>query len=80
MALCEEKNATSWLGVALAALDKKLRENTQFELMNIQDELGITFVAYSPLGRGFLTGKIRSPERSTRGVRASPAQANMPHR
>jgi len=28
----------------LAALDKKLRERTQFELMNIQDELGITFV------------------------------------
>jgi putrescine transport system ATP-binding protein len=28
----------------LAALDKKLREHTQFELMNIQDELGITFI------------------------------------
>ena len=28
----------------LAALDKKLREHTQFELMNIQDQLGITFV------------------------------------
>jgi putrescine transport system ATP-binding protein len=28
----------------LAALDKKLREHTQFELMNIQDTLGITFV------------------------------------
>ncbi len=28
----------------LAALDKKLREQTQFELMNIQDTLGITFV------------------------------------
>jgi putrescine transport system ATP-binding protein len=28
----------------LAALDKKLREKTQFELMNIQDKLGITFV------------------------------------
>lgn len=28
----------------LAALDKKLREYTQFELMNIQDELGITFI------------------------------------
>ena len=25
-------------------------------------ELGIGFVAYSPLGRGFLTGQIRSPE------------------
>ena len=28
----------------LAALDKKLREQTQFELMNIQDQLGVTFV------------------------------------
>jgi putrescine transport system ATP-binding protein len=28
----------------LAALDKKLREQTQFELMNLQDLLGITFV------------------------------------
>ena len=28
----------------LGALDKKLREETQFELMNIQDELGVTFV------------------------------------
>ncbi len=28
----------------LAALDKKLREHTQFELMALQDELGITFV------------------------------------
>ena len=28
----------------LAALDKSLRERTQFELMNIQDQLGITFV------------------------------------
>jgi len=28
----------------LAALDRKLREHTQFELMNLQDELGITFI------------------------------------
>ena len=28
----------------LAALDKKLREHTQFELMNLQDELGVTFM------------------------------------
>jgi putrescine transport system ATP-binding protein len=28
----------------LAALDKKLREHTQFELMALQDELGITFI------------------------------------
>jgi putrescine transport system ATP-binding protein len=28
----------------LAALDKKLRESTQFELMNIQENLGVTFI------------------------------------
>jgi len=28
----------------LAALDKKLREQTQFELANLQDELGVTFI------------------------------------
>ena len=28
----------------LAALDKKLREKTQFELVNIQEKLGVTFV------------------------------------
>ena len=28
----------------LGALDKKLRESTQFELMNIQEQLGITFI------------------------------------
>jgi len=30
------------------------------ELLDTCAELGITFVAYSPLGRGFLTGSIRS--------------------
>ena len=28
----------------LGALDKKLREETQFELINIQEELGVTFI------------------------------------
>lgn len=32
------------------------------EILPTCRELGITFVAYSPLGRGFLTGKIRSRE------------------
>ncbi len=31
------------------------------ELLGTCKELGITFVAYSPLGRGFLTGAIKSP-------------------
>ena len=30
------------------------------ELLSLCEERGITFVAYSPLGRGFLTGAIRS--------------------
>ena len=32
------------------------------ELLDTCRELGITFVAYSPLGRGFLTGAIRTPD------------------
>jgi aryl-alcohol dehydrogenase-like predicted oxidoreductase len=32
------------------------------ELLGVTEDLGITFVAYSPLGRGFLTGSLRSPE------------------
>lgn len=32
------------------------------ELIPLCRELGITFVAYSPLGRGFLTGAIKSPD------------------
>jgi aryl-alcohol dehydrogenase-like predicted oxidoreductase len=32
------------------------------ELLRTCEELGITFVAYSPLGRGFLTGAISSPD------------------
>jgi aryl-alcohol dehydrogenase-like predicted oxidoreductase len=31
------------------------------ELLPLCAELGITFVAYSPLGRGFLTGRFQSP-------------------
>jgi len=32
------------------------------ELLPLLRELGIRFVPYSPLGHGFLTGEIRSPE------------------
>ncbi len=32
------------------------------EILPTCRELGIAFVAYSPLGRGFLTGQIKSPE------------------
>ncbi|MCB9678236.1 MAG: aldo/keto reductase [Alphaproteobacteria bacterium] len=34
----------------------------ELELLDTCRELGITFVAYSPLGRGFLTGAITSPD------------------
>jgi len=32
------------------------------ELLAVCRQLGIAFVAYSPLGRGFLTGRFRSPD------------------
>ena len=32
------------------------------ELISLCRELGITFVPYSPLGRGFLTGRFKSPD------------------
>ncbi len=32
------------------------------EVLDTCKELGIAFVAYSPLGRGFLTGRFKSPE------------------
>jgi aryl-alcohol dehydrogenase-like predicted oxidoreductase len=32
----------------------------EHELLGLTEELGITFVAYSPLGRGFLTGALKS--------------------
>jgi len=31
-------------------------------ILNTLDELGIGFVAYSPLGRGFISGDIKSPD------------------
>jgi aryl-alcohol dehydrogenase-like predicted oxidoreductase len=34
----------------------------EYEVLPTVRELGIGFVAYSPLGRGFLSGQIRSPE------------------
>src|SRR5262249_34186568 len=34
----------------------------EHELLTLTEQLGITFVAYSPLGRGFLTGSLKSPD------------------
>jgi aryl-alcohol dehydrogenase-like predicted oxidoreductase len=36
--------------------------DVEAELLPLLRELGIGFVAYSPLGRGFLTGQIRSAD------------------
>lgn len=37
-------------------------EDPKIDLLRTCRELGVTLVAYSPLGRGFLTGSIRSPD------------------
>ncbi|GBU11457.1 aldo/keto reductase [Enterobacterales bacterium] len=36
--------------------------DVETEILPVCERLGIAFVAYSPLGRGFLTGAIRSPD------------------
>ena len=50
------------------------------ELLPLLRELGIGFVPYSPLGHGFLSGEIRSPEQLSdddwRKTRASPARTS----
>jgi aryl-alcohol dehydrogenase-like predicted oxidoreductase len=46
----------------------------EHELLATVRELGIGFVAYSPLGRGFLTGQFRKPE----DLPADDARRNMP--
>ena len=37
-------------------------ENPQIGLLKACRELGVATVAYSPLGRGFVTGQIKSPD------------------
>src|SRR4029077_16093875 len=44
------------------------------EILPLCEELGIGFVAYSPLGRGFLTGKVAD----ITALRAGDARRNMP--
>ena len=48
--------------------------DVESEILGVCHELGIGFVAYSPLGRGFLTGTITAPEQ----INASDARARMP--
>ncbi|MGA9650768.1 MULTISPECIES: aldo/keto reductase [Pedobacter] len=38
------------------------REPEENGILDVLNELGIGFVAYSPLGRGFITGEIKSPD------------------
>ena len=46
------------------------------ELLPLLRELGIGFVPYSPLGHGFLTGTIRSPEELATTTGARPTRAS----
>jgi aryl-alcohol dehydrogenase-like predicted oxidoreductase len=48
--------------------------DVEAEILPLCEELGIGFVAYSPLGRGFLTGLIAD----TAALRAGDARRNMP--
>ena len=48
------------------------------EILPTLRELGIGFVPYSPLGRGFLTGTIRSLDQArTRRTSAEPTRASQ---
>ncbi len=53
--------------------------DVETEILPPLRELGIGLVPYSPLGRGFLTGAITSPDRP-RGRRLPPAQPALPGR
>lgn len=37
-------------------------EDPQINLLNVCRELGVAVIAYSPLGRGFVTGQYKSPD------------------
>ena len=51
-----------------------LTRDVEAEILLLCDELRIGFVAYSPLGRGFLTGKVADIAK----LRAGDARRNMP--
>src|SRR5437870_13339226 len=48
--------------------------DVEAEVLPLCEELGIGFVAYSPLGRGFLTGGVTSLD----ALRVGDARRNMP--
>ena len=43
------------------------RDPAESEILPVCRELGIGFVSYSPLGRGFLSGRFKSPEELDEG-------------
>ena len=49
--------------------------DVEAEILPLCEELGIGFVAYSPLGRGFLTGAVTGLDGAARGRRAPPHAA-----
>lgn len=49
----------SALQTEYSLFERSVEENGVFEAVN---EMGIGFVSYSPLGRGFLTGDLRTPD------------------
>jgi len=57
-------------------------ESPQFQIMNTCRELGISVIAYSPVGRGLLTGQIKSfddlPEHDFRRLTPKYSRENFP--
>jgi aryl-alcohol dehydrogenase-like predicted oxidoreductase len=66
--VCEASAATIRRAAAVAPITAVQTEyslwtrDVEAEILPTVRELGIGFVAYAPLGRGFLTGAIRSTE------------------
>lgn len=52
-----------------------MREQEAFDVLEACKELDIALIAYSPLGRGLLAGKYKSPE----DVKPDSFQAHLPH-
>jgi aryl-alcohol dehydrogenase-like predicted oxidoreductase len=50
--------------------------DVEAEILPTLDELGIALVAYSPLGRGFLSGRFSAPRSSTRATFAATGPAS----
>jgi aryl-alcohol dehydrogenase-like predicted oxidoreductase len=48
------------------------------ETLKTTRELGIAFVAYAPLGRGLLTGKIEAAPSSRKAIRAAGIRVSSP--